>query len=1106
MKKFDEILDLTATGIRDVIRSKVDQRRRIGMLLTLLEQLLTAAGREEGLHFTSLFSRIAYFATKLGWSTTFTRAMHQFRIAASSRDDRLSTTEEDVYFNGLFCVATAHAMLAGEEISAEITKLIPDGYPKVVGAGADVRYMRHMRFVATAIVDGKAHLQGFIEENGQQAILDYGDPGRSDLYRQNVSTALEIIGLPLTLSLVDVEVSTSKVLSPRTIVVEPDYLIDVTAVAECYQNDGSEARIHVVRKFLPKSSSPALLLGSIANFFLDELIHDPTLRFEDLLPQMFRLDPVTFSRMNDSQLRELISKARTHFDVLHGVIERQFAQVGIRPEGIFIEPSFYSPVFGIQGRLDLLYTAPEGDPSIVELKSGRPFMANVHGLSSTHYTQTLLYDLMIRAASEFRNKPSNYILYSSQVTQPLRFAPVVQSIQREAIRLRNDIFLQEMKLTAHPAIVNGISTEALPGVKGFMARDVTRFADTFERLRPLVCSYVNAFVTMLGREHFIAKMGERHANRRGGVASIWLESLMSKNENFGILLDLRYNPSDTNDSLRGLISFHRGPETNPLANFRPGDIGVLYPQLEDSFAPILHSQVYKCTVVAITKDTVQVRLRNSQVNNERFAHHKRWTIEPDMLDSSFGHLYRALFSFAESSNAKQDLFLGLSPPARPEDGQKAFGIELRPIVQRAVEARDYFILWGPPGTGKTSVVLKELVEYYMARTNQRILLLAYTNRAVDEICAAIESIGPDMREQYVRIGSRISTGERYRNRLLRVLLEDTNKRRDVIEVLRGQRMIVATVSSVLSASDIMDILRPTTAIIDEASQLLEPMLASLLVRFDKSILIGDHKQLPAVVSQSPEQSKVNDDTLRQFGLNDTRTSYFERMFRLCESKGWDWAIGRLYKQGRMHEQIMDVANELFYDGALQILPADLSARDLTAPLESMRDGGTLSALCTERMLFIPSFVGEGELMSKTNDAEAAAVVAVLQALTECAPSRSIGVVTPFRAQIANIRDHVEEAGLDPDDYTIDTVERYQGSARDVIVLSVSVNHTTRLEQVISTTEEGIDRKLNVALTRAREQFVCIGVESVLRTSKTYSSLLDACTTLAMLTREKPVVS
>lgn len=69
-----------------------------------------------------------------------------------------------------------------------------------------------------------------------------------------------------------------------------------------------------------------------------------------------------------------------------------------------------------------------------------------------------------------------------------------------------------------------------------------------------------------------------------------------------------------------------------------------------------------------------------------------------------------------------------------------------------------------------------------------------------------------------------------------------------------------------------------TVIIDEASQILEPMLVGLLSKFKRFVLIGDHKQLPAVVVQDGESSKIKDESLRNIGIIDTRISLFERLY------------------------------------------------------------------------------------------------------------------------------------------------------------------------------------------------------------------------------------
>ena len=101
----------------------------------------------------------------------------------------------------------------------------------------------------------------------------------------------------------------------------------------------------------------------------------------------------------------------------------------------------------------------------------------------------------------------------------------------------------------------------------------------------------------------------------------------------------------------------------------------------------------------------------------------------------------------------------------------------------------------------------------------------------------------------------------------------------------------------------------------------------------------------------------------------------------------------------------------------------------------------------------------------------------------------IGVITPFRAQIAQIRQCLYERELPVDLITIDTVERYQGGARDVIILSTCANNLEQVESICSLSDEGIDRKLNVAITRAREQFILIGNEELLSTTTGYQNLI-----------------
>ena len=151
-----------------------------------------------------------------------------------------------------------------------------------------------------------------------------------------------------------------------------------------------------------------------------------------------------------------------------------------------------------------------------------------------------------------------------------------------------------------------------------------------------------------------------------------------------------------------------------------------------------------------------------------------------------------------------------------------------------------------------------------------------------------------------------------------------------------------------------------TVIVDEASQLLEPMLVGMLGKFTRFILIGDHKQLPAVVTQGSDQSKVKDTQLASIGLVDSRMSLFERMYKQCDANGWDWAIGGLQNQGRMHRDIVSVVSDEFYNGKLSILEgvSRLSQPPIIQGKNSIQD-----TLIQQRLIFVDTPRGQDITLS-----------------------------------------------------------------------------------------------------------------------------------------------
>ena len=169
----------------------------------------------------------------------------------------------------------------------------------------------------------------------------------------------------------------------------------------------------------------------------------------------------------------------------------------------------------------------------------------------------------------------------------------------------------------------------------------------------------------------------------------------------------------------------------------------------------------------------------------------------------------------------------------------------------------------------------------------------------------------------------------------------------------------------------------------------------------------------------------------------------------------------------------------------------------TLPSEDALD----DLLKEHRMIFLPSrFCKEPNVSDKINANEAEIVVDMLRRIHRFYGDRfdaqkTVGVIVPYRNQIAMVRKGIEKLGIpELEKISIDTVERYQGSQRDVIIYSFTIQNIWQLDFLAgnSFVEDGaiIDRKLNVAITRARKQMIMTGYAEILRNNQIFSQLMD----------------
>lgn len=1063
--------------------------------------LLELATKEEKLNFTTLFSRLAFVGARYQLQPT---TMHYSHIFRKAHEQGMIRKDKEALYTKL-------GLFVNNKLLSEIFK-----YPiSTSDITVDKDIFEHFSKKKEKFIGFRAVVEAVLFEiNPDQktfSFYDEEDPvtektglydiyDKNELFNGNIESLRRTFRLPIHINLIDTDIREDGVYLPTAIIVQPDHLVDVTAVSECFKDFGAEPFLYLLSKFKQAEATAPLMIGNLVNFMLDELISEPEVTFNNLLTKMFHTNPLGFAILDDHDVKDVINKLKEHFKNLQFAVLQEFKRFDIKSKNIFLEPSFYSRDYGIQGRLDLLHQK-DGKQiyDIIELKSGKTFKPNVYGINASHYIQTLLYDLMIRSTFHTKVKSSNYILYSKE-EKPLRFAPPVRAQQYEAMKLRNDLLAIDQKLKNIPydnSILTYIRPENFTKLKGFNISDIINFHNIYSTLSLIEKGYFNHYTAFISREQSLSKTGEHGINKSNGHAALWLESDDEKLERFSLLSHLEIIDNQSG-SQEACITFRRPQVDDILVNFRIGDIGVLYPITEDNHRAVLKNQIFKCTITELTTEKVEIRLRAKQNNQQMFEHFKYWNLEQDSLDSSFNAMYKSLASWASASMEYRSLILGLRKPTFKSIKQNySFDSQVTTnqalLLNKILTSEDYFLLWGPPGTGKTSIMLKNLVKHLYENTNETILLLAYTNRAVDEICEAILSIGESFKNHFLRLGSRLSTAERFAPNLLDQIIKKTNTRQEIIQILADNRIYVATVSSIVSKTELFLLKNFDTVIIDEASQILEPMLVGLLSKFKRFVLIGDHKQLPAVVVQDGESSKIKDESLRNIGIIDTRISLFERLYMQVRKNEWQDAYGILEQQGRMHQALMAFVNNQFYENRLQLLPG------LTRQTSSqflIPENDKLSYL-GHRMLYIPSEIDE-DINWKTNKNEAETVVKTLLDLIELYKTNgkkinpdSIGIITPYRAQIALIRKYMEVIPSEVSHkITVDTVERYQGGARDIIIISFCVNRLSQLDALISLSQEGIDRKLNVALTRAKEQIILIGNNEILSKNPVYKVLIE----------------
>lgn len=1095
-------------------------------LRALLERACKDLTAQEPIQFSNFFSRLNFVCSKYHADGRLAFRVNTFRVHSNDILYRNAVPEEATYLQDLKAVCQVLSHFYEVPIPEALRAILPvaDLYLPHTGARQHLERVR----VELVTMDGEyLYVVDEAQPSEDPIRVRYGVAGVNDAFNETIAQLWK----GCQLNLVEVTVEDDGTYVPGLLILEPDYLVDISSLAECMKEYGAHPLHFIQAKLEPAKNTKHILLGNIANLFLDEFVNerpDQPVVFLEALRAAFRNAPFEFATCEGVD-RDFFKDVELQYHNIRRVVNDVFPGRGIARENAILEPSFICEHLGVQGRLDLLQLQEKGQPQfVIELKSGKaPYPEDNHALvGHNHRSQAFIYQILIQKVLGVAFKDlSTFILYS-RYTAPdanLRLPTPYMSAIREVLNVRNGIVANEKRIASAvshgdtQALISAISPDTLITservsprfIADYIVPQIRRFREAFETATPLELAYFHSFYAFVTREQYLSKAGDTEYDTLRGISSLWLSSLPEKFEAGEILTGLEIVENHTAHEARTLKLRIPAYEHDFLHNFRQGDIVILYERNAAS-DNVTNKQIFKGTIQELAPDFITVRIRYRQRNQAVLPAGSRYAVERDFLDVSYHAMYRGLYAFLLANKDRRQLLLHQRQPTQHMHLQLtgSYGSpEINAITLKAKQANDYFLLAGPPGTGKTSRALKAMVEEFYTEPGKNILLLSFTNRAVDEICDALDTVAGS--PAYIRIGAELACAAEHRKRLLEHVIRGCHHRDDVRRQLETHRIFAGTVASLAGKTELFKLKHFDVAIIDEASQILEPALAGLLSAKDgkggnaigKFILIGDHKQLPAVVLQKESDSAVNDAALSQIGLHDRRNSFFERLFHLHSQDADSPVWGMLHKQGRMHPEIALFPNYAFYNNQLQEVPTPHQTEALA--YANVEAGNPVQQLVASRRLaFIPAAKHVEDKTHKTNTCEARIACTLAKNIYTLyqrngmvfSAAQALGIITPYRSQIALIKRGLHALGIpELNDVMVDTVERFQGSERDIIIYSCSANDYRQLfflSQAIPVDGQLVDRKLNVAITRARKQLFITGNPVILSNSLTYYRFLE----------------
>ncbi|MBQ7472395.1 MAG: DNA helicase, partial [Prevotella sp.] len=561
-----------------------------------------------------------------------------------------------------------------------------------------------------------------VDRNGVEGLLTVVFAGGPDYIDLSYLPALLTEGMQLNLLNCEVK---DGVAVPLMVVVEPDYLLDVSMLASCFEDYGHHPLLYTLKRMMPRPNNFHTLLGNYAGAVLDDLVNHPEeMQMAQTLKKHFGDKALEFVTAADFDPVRFKQEAVRQIQNMQGITDDLFHRYD--RENAVLEPSFVCEQLGLQGRVDLMTTDMH---LLVEQKSGKNINVERHTVGrhgthiEKHYVQMLLYYGILACNFQVSRRHADlYLLYSRYcLPDGLMEVEPLQKLLREAIRLRNEIVAKEYAMARDgfapvlplltPEVMN---TEGMGGFfyDRYLRPQLEEVCSPLHDASPLEQAYFCRMMTFVVKEQLLGKVGVAGAPG-SAVADLWNMPLAEKREMGNIYIGLRIVEKHQ-DPLTGGVEqlklFVPDQGDDFLPNFRRNDMVYLYAY--DDEPDVRKSILLRGTVVELSSESITIGLSNRQHNEQLTETEKVYAVEHAGSEATGASAINGLYTLLSAPAARRALLLSQRPPQKDDTRQlsRSYHPDYDDVLLKAMQAQDYFLLQGPPGTGKTSMTIRFLVE------------------------------------------------------------------------------------------------------------------------------------------------------------------------------------------------------------------------------------------------------------------------------------------------------------------------------------------------------------------------------------------------------------